>query len=383
VPKSSMADLGKTRETISSVVSEVGEGNLSSAEKRLYELSTNPKTTYGALLREKNQIGSALKSAAGNNPYGSVETGTLKRLYGALADDQLSTVEKAVGGEAGAALRQDLHYANRLTAQRKALEKRIVNAFGKEGEGSIASKLVSAIKSGAKGDVTGLNKVLKAVPKDLHKETIVTALMNSARTPQGNFSPNAFANLYQGIRGNAPVAKTVFGTLSKEENETLRSIYTIAKRTRDAENAVSKTGKANQPLYDALIAQNAIGALLDSAAGKMAQNAVGAIPSGGAARALTSKVAEALTTTPAERLTAVNSLLNSPQFSDLLEAASKAGSGEAPDRVVKGLARSKVFSDFAKSVNMSRDMTDRERFIAAMLQGSKGAVTEDKQKGKF
>jgi hypothetical protein len=75
--------------------------------------------------------------------------------------------------------------------------------------------------------------------------------------------------------------------------------------------------------------------------------------------------------------------LNSPQFSDLLEAASKAGSGEVPDKAVKGLARSKVFADFAKSVNMSRDLTDREKFIAAMLQGGKGAITEDKQKGKF
>ncbi len=383
VPSSTKVQIPSAKKLVGEMIDDVGEDYASPRLKSILKMASDEKLTYQAMKDLKSEIGEVLGGKVQQNPFGNTDTGKLKRLYGALADDQLEAVEKAVGGEAGAALRQDLHYANRLTAQRKALEKRIVNAFGKEGDGSIASKLVAAVKSGAKGDVGGLNKLLKAVPKDMHKETIVTALMNSARTPQGNFSPNAFANLYQGIRGNAPVAKTVLGTLSKEDNEILRSIYTIAKRTRDAENAISKTGKANQPLYDALVAQNAVGAILDSAAGKAAQNLVGAIPSGGAARALTSKVADALTTTPVERLTAVNSLLNSPQFSDLLESASKAGSAEATDKATKGLARAKVFADFAKSVNMSRDMTDREKFIAAMLQGSKGAVTEDKQKGKF
>lgn len=397
IPKSSKVEMPKTLATLKSIISEVGYDNLSATEKRLFKLAsgktssvdaalggqTSNKASYGTLLREKSQIGDAIGSAVSKSPYGSVESGALKRLYASLADDQLNAVETAVGGEAGAALRSDLRYANQLTAKRKGLEKRIVNAFGKEGEGSIASKLTASIKSGAKGDVAGLNKVLKVVPKDMQKETIATALMNAARTPQGNFSPNQFTNLYQGIRKNAPVAKTVFGQFSKEENEMLRNIYAISKRTRDAENAISKTGKANQPLYDALIAQNAIGSLLDSAGGRMAQQAASAIPSGGAARAVVGKVVETLTTTPVERMTALNKLLGSAEFSDLLESASKTEAGAVTDKAVKKLAVSKVFADFIKSANMPRDLTAREKYITAMLQGGKGSIQETEKKGEF
>lgn len=350
---------------------------------KLYKRATSKGVTYSGMKDLRQDIGEQLGNMMNKGTYGSAGERKLRIIYGALASDTLEAVEKTVGGEAGAALRQDLRYANKLTATRKALEKRIVNAFGKEGEGSIAGKLTTAVKTGAKGDIAGLNKIINTVPKELHKETIVTALMNSARTPQGNFSPNAFTNLYQGIRKNAPVAKAVFGTLSKEENETLRSIYTIAKRTRDAENAISKTGKANQPLYDALIAQNAIGSILDSAAGRMTQQAVSAIPSGGAARAVVGKVVEAVTTTPVERLAAVNKLLGSSEFADLLESASKIGSSEVPEKIARRFAASKVFSDFAKAVNMPRELTAREQYVITMLQGGKGGIQETDNKGKF
>jgi len=357
--------------------------NADPALVKLYKRVTSKGVTYQGMKDLRQDIGEQLGNMMTKGTFSSAGERKLRIIYGSLASDTLEAVEKTVGGEAGAALRQDLKYANRLTATRKGLEKRIINSFGKEGEGSIAGKLTAAVKSGAKGDIAGLNKLINTVPKELHKETIATALMNAARTPQGNFSPNQFANLYQGIRKNAPVAKAVFGTLSKEENETLRSIYTIAKRTRDAENAISKTGKANQPLYDALIAQNAIGSLLDSAAGRMTQQAVSAIPSGGAARAVVGKVVEAVTTTPVERLAAVNKLLGSSEFADLLESASKTGSSEAPEKIARRFAASKVFSDFAKAVNMPRELTAREQYVITMLQGGKGGIQETDNKGKF
>lgn len=383
VPASTRVTMPKSQALVDDMISDVGEKYASPRLKAIAKMAKDKKLTYQAMKDLKSEIGEVLGGKVQQNPFGNTDTGKLKRLYAALADDQLDAVETAVGGEAGAALRSDLRYANQLTAKRKGLEKRIVNAFGKEGEGSIASKLMASIKSGAKGDVAGLNKVLKVVPKDMQKETIATALMNAARTPQGNFSPNQFTNLYQGIRKNAPVAKTVFGQFSKEENEMLRNIYAISKRTRDAENMISKTGKANQPLYDALIAQNAIGSLLDSTAGRMAQQAVSAIPSGGAARAATGKVVEALTTTPVERMTALNKLLGSSEFTSLLEEASKTEAGDVTEKAVKKLATSKVFSDFIKSVNMPRDLTAREKYITAMLQGGKGSVQETDQKGEF
>ena len=66
--------------------------------------------------------------------------------------------------------------ANQTTAKQKALEKRIVTFFGKDGEGSLAGKLRTAITSGTKGDIAGLNRLLKVIPKELQREAMATAI---------------------------------------------------------------------------------------------------------------------------------------------------------------------------------------------------------------
>ncbi|HSW63727.1 MAG TPA: hypothetical protein VLH56_10530, partial [Dissulfurispiraceae bacterium] len=92
VPKSTPAIFDSTKAKLAEIALEVGEDGMSAQEKRLAEMVADPATTYGRLMREKNLIGQAI--AKKDSPYGNMEAGALKRLYGALAEDQLASVEK-------------------------------------------------------------------------------------------------------------------------------------------------------------------------------------------------------------------------------------------------------------------------------------------------
>jgi len=95
VPKTSVVELPKLKATLDSVKAEVGEAGMSSAERNLSKMIDEGSITYGRLQREKGLIGKALNKM--ESPYGSMAEADLKRLYAALADDQLTNVGR-IGG---------------------------------------------------------------------------------------------------------------------------------------------------------------------------------------------------------------------------------------------------------------------------------------------
>jgi hypothetical protein len=145
VPKTSVVELPKLKETLDAIKAEVTEEGMSAAERKLAKMIERGDVTYGLLKREKSLIGNAINKV--ESPYSSMAEADLKRLYAALADDQLTNVGN-IGGEE---LRQQLRAANLLYAKERALGKRIVNAFGQDIEGSVANKMRTAITGAAKG----------------------------------------------------------------------------------------------------------------------------------------------------------------------------------------------------------------------------------------
>jgi len=171
IPLATPISMPRTREILNQTIEDLG-GNrkaLTSQENKLLtmidEADQNP-LTYGRLMRERALIGKAIERT--ESPYGNLDNATLKGLYAAIADDQLLNVERIGGKE----LRDKMRGSNTLFKQKYALEERIINAFGKEADGSVASLMRNAITAGAKGNIAPLNKLLKVVPKDLQKETI-------------------------------------------------------------------------------------------------------------------------------------------------------------------------------------------------------------------
>ena len=373
IPKTSTVQFPRLTQTLDEVLAEVGEKGLTAQEKKLYELATDPNATYGRLLREKNLIGQAV--AGKESPYGNMDAASLKRLYAALADDQLTNV----GDLGGDALRQELRAANLLTAKKKALENRIVGAFGKEIDGSVATLMQSAIKSAAKGDAAQFNKLMKVVPPELRKETIATALASvssSGRAAQeGAFGFAEFAKTYRGLRANPPVYKQVVETLGKDADAVLRDLYEVSKRITDARAQVLTTGKANQALVEAMKAEGLVGKVMQST---MAQRAVtGAaamVPGGGL---VAPDIVNFMAKGNADAVKAAGKLFASEDFQKLaIEAATKT---EPTTAALRRTAMSKAFGDFAKAARLPQSLDARVQWLQSAVQTGRQFDQENQQ----
>ena len=365
VPKQSIISMPKLRDTIDTIIGEMGgPGGLSGQERKLLKMMDDGNVTYGRLIREKNLIGQALQGK--DSPYGNMEAASLKRLYAALADDQLTNVGN-IGGEE---LRNQLRGANLIYAKERALGKRIINAFGEDVQGSIANKMRAAITTASRGDSAEFSKLIKLVPDDLRKETIATALASVTRSARGaergGFGFSEFAKTYQGLRANAPVYKQIIDVLGPESHQVMRDLYEISRRITEARANVLTTGKANQAIVEALKAESLVGKVMESTMGKAAATAAAAAGGGPVAAGLASSVTNALASGNKDAVKAAGKMFASDEFQKLaIESATKAEPSRAS---VRRMAASEAFRKFAEAARLPREMPKREQWILNALQ---------------
>ena len=363
VPKTSVVDLPKLKETLDTVKAEVGEKGMSAAERNLAKMIEEGNITYGRLKREKTLIGNAINKM--ESPYGSMAEADLKRLYAALADDQLTNVGN-IGGEE---LRQQLRAANLLYAKERALGKRIVNAFGQDIEGSVANKMRTAITGAAKGDAGEFNRLLKTVPEDLRKETLATALASVTRSARGaekgGFGFSEFADIYPKLRANPPVYKTIVETLGKDSADVLRDLFEVSKRVTEARANVLTTGKANQALLQGLQAESLIGKVMESTLSKGALTGAAAM-GGPIAAAATSIITGAMTQGNKDSLKAAGKLFADEGFQKLaIEAATRGTPSEAS---IRRTAMSQSFQKFADAAKLPKALDARIQWLQTATQ---------------
>lgn len=363
VPKTSVVDLPKLKETLDTVKAEVGEKGMSAAERNLAKMIEEGNITYGRLKREKTLIGNAINKM--ESPYGSMAEADLKRLYAALADDQLTNVGN-IGGEE---LRQQLRAANLLYAKERALGKRIVNAFGQDIEGSVANKMRTAITGAAKGDAGEFNRLLKTVPEDLRKETLATALASVTRSgrgaEKGGFGFSEFADIYPKLRANPPVYKTIVDTLGKDSADVLRDLFEVSKRVTEARANVLTTGKANQALLQGMQAENLIGKVMESTLAKGVVTGAAAM-GGPIAAAATSVVTSAMTQGNKDALKAAGKLFADENFQKLaIEAATK---GTPSAASIRRTAMSQSFQKFADAAKLPKALDARIQWLQTAAQ---------------
>ena len=380
VPKQTPVQMDNLFRELNLIAGEVGESGMTAQEKRLMSLIQSGEAaggdiTYGRLIREKNLIGKALKRQ--ESPYGSLDEATLKRLYGALATDQLDNVGRAAGEE----VRSQLRGANLIYAKERALGDRIVNAFGSDLEGGIANKMRAAITSGAKGESGDFVRLMKTVPQDLRKEVVATALGSVARSTRGaekgGFGFSEFADLYPKLRANPTVYKQIVETLGPKASDTLRDLYQVSKRITEARANVLTTGKANQPLVESLNAEGIVARIMDST---MAKRAVGAAAgmAGPIAGAVMPDIMQAMAKGNPDAIRAAGKMFSSPEFQVLLTEA--ATQPQIADRAINRVAASSRFRDFAKTIGL--DMKDARTWLrsatapAAVAQGQQAPMTE-------
>ena len=378
VPKSTLASGNNTVILLNNLTDELGGlDNLSSTERLLFDKLTNPDTplTYAALVRLKQDIGRGIER--GQGPYGDVNQSALKRMYAALSEDQLLTVDEIGGPE----LRAKLRLANQTTAQQKALEKRIVNAFGKDLDGSIAGKLRTAITAGTRGDIGNLNKILKAIPKDLQREAIATAI-NSLSLPGGAsdlpFGFAQYAKTMKGLKQNKPIYNKIVSILGPDSDQFLTDLLNVSQRITEARGRVSQTGKANQAMIlEGLTAQNLAMRIMDTSLGRRVVRGaaagggvVGGGPAGGAAADVITDVL--LSSGKTDRVAAAGNLLNSAAFKSLVDA-DFAANQVALQTALDKLERSPAYKRWLKSVEMGPG-AGRALLETAVVAGADGQI---------
>lgn len=333
LPKETPVVADNLFEVLSNTAKELGgEDKLSPTEKRLFALSKDQSLTYGALLREKQNIGSGTK----NTMFPDVNDYQLGKIYDAIKQDQKDAVALNLGDDA----LKNLDIANSLTVKRKGIENQIIAGFGKKGEGSVASLIKQAIASGSKGDVAPLNKLLSIVPKEMHKDVIATALKelsSSGRAADaGTFDFANYAKMYDGLRRNSPIYKTVIETIGTDKAQMLQDLYTISKKIVEAKQNVLHTGKANQ----AIIAGLKGNSLMQAVVGKIIGWTTSKVTAG-----LVSP--EFLFKTPQEKLQSIANLLRDPDFKQLIIDASK---GKATTEAVNKVMETEAFKQVAKDM---------------------------------
>lgn len=373
VPKTASVEFPKLTQTLDEILSEVGEKGFTAQEKKLYDLATDPNVTYGRLLREKDLIGQAM--AGKESPYGNMAAGSLKRLYGAIAEDQLTNVG-TIGGEA---LRTELRAANLLTAKKKALEKRIIGAFGKEIDGSVAQKMQTAIATASKGDAAAFNKLMKVVPQELQKETVSTALASiTAGKATGRaigaaetvFSPSEYTKVYRGLRANPPVYSQMVKIMGPEWDRTARDLYEVSRRVADAQSRIPTTGKANQILGEAAVDGLIGNVMANGIAQRVTTGAAGLIPGGAV---IAPDIVQFMAGAKGSGVQKASKLFASPEFQELaVKAATTAG--QPSRQVIRRAAMSAAFSEFANAVKMPKSLDYRIAWLQNSMQATAQAA---------
>jgi len=292
---------------------------------------------------------------------------------------------KRIGGEAAA---DKVRLANKFTSSQKALEEKIVGAFGKEGQGSIASLMEGAIKDAGKGNVKRLNQLLDVVPEEMRGEVLTTALSALSRAKGGaakqsnGFGFAEFSDVYRGLRspGNEGVYKAFAEGVGVKRAEVFRDLFEISKRVTSARASIPTTGKANQPLLQAIAAENLVGKIVNSALGANVARAAGAgvgAAAGGPIAAMAGVATaegfmRAIAKGGLEEVERVGALLSSEAFKDLaVEVATQAAVTPA---AVRKVVVSQAFRDFASSINLPRDISAREKFLTDALTVSAQAA---------
>lgn len=378
IKKKTPVELNRLRQTLDQITEEVGIDGMTKEEKRLLSMISGKgvdetgeaigPVTYGRLLREKSLIGKALKSQ--KSPYESLDEATLKRLYGSLAQDQLDNAEAIAGTET----RRQLRIANLLTEKKKALEKRIVGAFGTDIDGSIAQRMQTAIATASRGDAAQFNRLLKVVPEELQKETLATALASvtmgktaskvGGSADEAAFSFNEFAKVYRGLRANPPVYAQMVKVMGPEWDQASRDLYQISKRIADAEKRIIGTGKANQ-----ILAQDATDGLIGNVmqAGvsqRLASLALAQVPGGAL---LNTTVIDYMRNTKGAGVQAASKLFASPEFQELAIQTATQG-GKPTQQIIQRTAVSKAFNEFAKAARLPDSVDARVQWLQSAIQ---------------
>lgn len=327
-----------------------GLAALSPEEKRLWGVVSKGQPTYALINETRDMIGQAL--GKGTGPWANSNLARVKKLYGALAEDQINFIEATAGKE----IADKQRAANTLFQEMFKGREQMQDIFGKDLSKSLAPLMQRAITSGAKGDISALNQLISSVPEDMRGTVLTSALFNASKTRSGargegeKFSFTNFSKIYGDLRDNKEVYKQVAKSVGPEGDQLLIDLYAISRRMADAENKVLKTGKANQ-VREQLNAEGLVSRITKGAAGRLGAYTLGGIAAGPVGAAAVGGLAEGAQyvgkNLGKDNFDKVHKLLSSDEFRNLMVSTVN---GEAVERNINRVASSRPFIAYLKSI---------------------------------
>lgn len=215
-----------------------GWSNLDPVEQRVYKSLTPGEdgvVTYANLNKQRRLIGQALGKNFG--PYKDADQAALKRLYGALSQDQRSAL-------ANTGADRDFQVANRLVQMRKTLEDQSLTLRSKTLTGDVTYAASSALKSMQRGNGKGFRDLMDNIPsRKLRGEVLATGIrdMLSNGKRGADFSPGGFADWWQNMQASGQL-RLLAQHVPNDLMYGLANVYNVARGIQRANRDHISTG---------------------------------------------------------------------------------------------------------------------------------------------
>lgn len=236
IPPQSKVSANNTLEALQAKAADLGGAEYLSAIERRVLNAASSEPTYARLDLIRKQVGEGMR---GRGPFKDSESGALKRLYGALSDDQQAAAEALGAGELFSAAKQ-------LVASRKVIEDDLAAVLGKDLSGALTAKTGNAIKRLGSGDYKEFDKIMQAIPADQRQRVVMTSL-NDALTAgsrmEKQLSVPGFVDWFEGLNRNRQAKNRLYTYMPKGSRGALENIYRVARGMREANKERITTGR--------------------------------------------------------------------------------------------------------------------------------------------
>jgi hypothetical protein len=264
IDRTAPVQLNNLKEYLNNKMKEYGENiddlpqTLKNLQKRI---NSNTPVTYAYFKDLLDSLGQSM-SKGKDNQFKSLTDANQSELYKVFKQDQEDFLKDF---DPSGDLFNSYKNASELTVFRKDLENQIIKFFGKEGQGSISKLLQASISSGAKGDVSALNKVINGVPEDLREDAIIAGLIDRVIPRQGDiFGYKTYSNTWNNLKKQKEVFKIIENNVGKETVTLLDNIAQISQRIAQAQSKITRTGAiavAEGMLKNVLTAESSLNAI--------------------------------------------------------------------------------------------------------------------------
>ncbi len=338
--------------------------------------TTGTGPTYALLDDVRRDLTAAKYKRQG--PFKDADTGLIKKLEMELMKDQKAAIEPY-------GMLDTFEAAQNAVRVRKGIENDLSALFGKALDGSMVGGgglgLGGATAAVARGDASKLLGLLKRIPEDMRQEVVASGLSTVFRkaATRGELDFTGYVKWYEGLKRNRQAYSAVMSNLPLGAAKQLEALYRVSAGVSESLNRRVKTGALNTIKAEMMggdgLMENLYSAAKRSGVGVAAEAVT--TPMGIPGAGMSAALASALTKGKPKTLVAVDALIASPEFAQLVRT--QAGTKEQA-AAVKAVARSPQMTRFIAAVGKPAELSDRERWILQAMQSSTAPMQQQQDR---